>query len=212
MIENQEEITFAEFKAWLAGLIRGKGGALPDLEDWKAIKETMDKVVPDTVDGPTWPVFPFNPVPPHPDLVPQPYTPQPYITPQPYVWPNDHTGNPPWQPFPVWCDDNIGAWWGSAPDGSGTVTTSTPPSTSGGCVAGDMISGDAGVMGGNDFGAGVMGGNTGGMSGNTGGMCGSTIGMSAGTGDLTFSGHVKLAEDAGLAEALSEMFAAQETK
>jgi len=109
MIENQEEITFAEFKAWLAGLIRGKGGMLPDLEDWKAIKETLDKVVPETVDGPSWPVIPelpYNPAP----YNPAPYTPPiPYIPPTPWISPPT-TGDPIWvNPWTVWCDsDNSG--------------------------------------------------------------------------------------------------------
>ena len=44
MIENKEKITLGEFKAWLAGLILGKKGILPDLEDWKQIKIMLDKV------------------------------------------------------------------------------------------------------------------------------------------------------------------------
>lgn len=42
--EGKEEISFNEFKAWLTGLIHGKRGQLPDLEDWKQIKVMMDKV------------------------------------------------------------------------------------------------------------------------------------------------------------------------
>lgn len=45
MVENEKEISLKEFKAWLVGLIRGKNGKLPDLEDWKLIKEMLDKVV-----------------------------------------------------------------------------------------------------------------------------------------------------------------------
>ena len=44
MIEDKEKITLGEFKAWLAGLILGKNGAIPDLEDWKQIKVMLDKV------------------------------------------------------------------------------------------------------------------------------------------------------------------------
>lgn len=40
----EETITIAEFKSWLAGLIQGKRGALPDMEDWKLIKQMLDKV------------------------------------------------------------------------------------------------------------------------------------------------------------------------
>lgn len=43
-LEQEETITFTEFKAWLTGLVRGKGGALPDLEDWKQIKIMIDRV------------------------------------------------------------------------------------------------------------------------------------------------------------------------
>lgn len=48
MTENQETITLNEFKAWLVGLIRGKNGALPDLDDWNVIKNMIDKIVPET--------------------------------------------------------------------------------------------------------------------------------------------------------------------
>jgi len=43
-IENCDEISFNEFRAWMIGLIRGKRGELPDIEDWKQIKTMMDKV------------------------------------------------------------------------------------------------------------------------------------------------------------------------
>lgn len=43
-VETKEQISIVEFKAWLTGLIRGKGGALPDLDDWKEIKKMLDKV------------------------------------------------------------------------------------------------------------------------------------------------------------------------
>ncbi len=69
---NKETISFLEFRAWLTGLIVGKKGALPDLEDWKQIKEMLDKVVPDAitiqqplqpapmpVDYPTYPTQPM---------------------------------------------------------------------------------------------------------------------------------------------------------
>ena len=48
--EQKEEITFAEFTAWLTGVIRGKGGELPDLDDWKQIKLMMQKVQPEVVE------------------------------------------------------------------------------------------------------------------------------------------------------------------
>ena len=44
-MNEEKTITFAEFKAWLTGLIQGKGGALPDVADWKRIKQKMDQVV-----------------------------------------------------------------------------------------------------------------------------------------------------------------------
>lgn len=46
-INEKKTITFDEFRAWLTGLIVGKRGALPDIDDWKMIKEMMDKVVPE---------------------------------------------------------------------------------------------------------------------------------------------------------------------
>lgn len=45
--ELEDGITFSEFEMWLQGLIEGKNGALPDFDDWKRIKEMMDRVVPD---------------------------------------------------------------------------------------------------------------------------------------------------------------------
>ena len=44
-IERRNTITFGEFKCWLRGLIEGKRGVIPDIEDWKRIKQMMDKVV-----------------------------------------------------------------------------------------------------------------------------------------------------------------------
>lgn len=47
-MENKDKtITFSEFKSWLTGLIVAKKGALPDLEDWKEIKNQLDNVRPD---------------------------------------------------------------------------------------------------------------------------------------------------------------------
>lgn len=37
-------ITIDEFKSWLNELVANKKGALPDLNDWKNIKEMLDKV------------------------------------------------------------------------------------------------------------------------------------------------------------------------
>ena len=44
MVEDQDTLTVKEFKAWLVGMIRGKRGAIPDLDDWKQIKKMLDKV------------------------------------------------------------------------------------------------------------------------------------------------------------------------
>ena len=119
-IENRETITFYEFQMWLAGLIRGKQGAIPDLEDWRLIKKMLDKVEPEkeivkeyiTVPSPRepdpspWPSIP-NPVTPYPNPIspsPTPWVPwkpwEPSITPmpntpRPYVWTSDGTGSPP---------------------------------------------------------------------------------------------------------------------
>lgn len=43
-------MTFDEFKAWLNKLVADKKGALPDLADWKKIKENLDNVRPDVID------------------------------------------------------------------------------------------------------------------------------------------------------------------
>jgi hypothetical protein len=39
-----QKITFREFKDWLNQLIASKRGALPNLDDWKLIKEKIDQV------------------------------------------------------------------------------------------------------------------------------------------------------------------------
>ncbi len=41
---KRKRVTVDEFKAWLNQLIINKKGALPDLQDWKSIKEMLDKV------------------------------------------------------------------------------------------------------------------------------------------------------------------------
>lgn len=41
---KRSTFTIDEFRAWLARLIQDKRGALPDLDDWKLIKEQLDKV------------------------------------------------------------------------------------------------------------------------------------------------------------------------
>ena len=117
-IEDRETITFAEFQMWLAGLIRGKQGAIPDLDDWKLIKMMIDKVEPEkeivkeyiTIPAPRepdpspWPMIP-TPVTPFPSPVSptpepwHPWSPNPWEKPtypnQPYIWSTDGTGSPP---------------------------------------------------------------------------------------------------------------------
>ncbi|MDE1830608.1 MAG: hypothetical protein KGI25_09825 [Thaumarchaeota archaeon] len=41
---KRQKITIDEFRSWLAQLIQDKKGALPDLDDWKLIKEQLDRV------------------------------------------------------------------------------------------------------------------------------------------------------------------------
>lgn len=92
MIENQKEVTLNEFKAWLVGLIRGKNGKLPDLEDWKLIKEMLDKVVPEqTIVTIKEKEDPFGP-----------WKTDPYK-----YYPPTWVGDPPPSSVPtIWCSDN----------------------------------------------------------------------------------------------------------
>ena len=145
MIENQEELSLAEFKAWLAGLIRGKRGALPDLEDWKAIKDTLDKVVPDTVDVPTWTPptivkeYIREPSPTHaPEQIPYvPY--QPIWITEPNTW-HPEIGE-------VWCGvgDNIYGGAGYYPQGQAGYVPQGYGSCGGNVGAAGGTIGDAGV-------------------------------------------------------------------
>lgn len=41
---KRSTVTIDEFRTWLYQLIQDKKGALPDLNDWKVIKEQLDKV------------------------------------------------------------------------------------------------------------------------------------------------------------------------
>lgn len=70
-MSEENTITFNEFKSFITGLIRGKKGVLPDVDDWAEIKKMMDKVVPEVeireverAEKPTWPQ-PQNPFQPH---------------------------------------------------------------------------------------------------------------------------------------------------
>jgi hypothetical protein len=80
--ENQPTITFGEFKAWMAGLVLGKGGAIPDVNDWKMIKKMMDKVVE------VQPIEPFE------------WPTNPYPVTDPFQWPSS---------APIWERDSTGA-------------------------------------------------------------------------------------------------------
>ena len=124
MIENEEEITLTEFKAWLAGLIRGKQGAIPDLEDWKAIRETLDKVT-EKADGPIWPVITEPPYVPYTPYIPPVSPSVPYIPPIPiYPYWDDNTGTPWWLVEP-YCGDELGGnVMGGGPN-CDTITTSS---------------------------------------------------------------------------------------
>ena len=158
MIE-QEEYTFNEFKAWLAGLIRGKRGALPDIEDWKAIKEMLDKVVPDVADAPNW-------IPPAPIIIrevvkeekDQPYDWQVPVTPQP-IWITPHPSDGTYPNGTVWCSGISNVSGGYAGD----------VLTNGGYAGGGMTGGSAGAGGG--------------VATNVGG-----VGGAASTGYITLSG------------------------
>jgi len=77
MVENKNEITINEFKAWLVGLIRGKNGDLPNLDDWKQIKTMLDKVQEETVyvEKEVMPWSPYTPSYPYQPSPPYPYTP-----------------------------------------------------------------------------------------------------------------------------------------
>lgn len=94
-VELKEDITFDEFKAWLTGLIRGKGGALPDLDDWRKIKDMIDKVVPEKeiVNIPM--PAPADPPPFGPPMWPNPIWVDPGFAPNPNPnWPLPYVGDP----------------------------------------------------------------------------------------------------------------------
>lgn len=99
-VELKEEISFDEFKAWMNGLVRGRGQALPSLEDWRVIKQMMDKVVPDKET-----IIQHTPI----------YTPEPYEKYQ--------------QPLTPWCDTqhvpSYGSYTGNGTYGSTKLTTSS---------------------------------------------------------------------------------------
>lgn len=82
--EIKETITFDEFQAWLTGLIRGMNGQLPGVDEWKQIKQMMNKVVPQKE-------YIQNP--------PMPIPRSPSDTPQ-WQWPQDR-----WPYYEIWCSD-----------------------------------------------------------------------------------------------------------
>ena len=92
-----DTITFNEFRLWLTGLIQGKKGALPDIDDWKEIKKQLDRVVPDKE-------VVITTVPTTPDVTPQPS----------WEW-NPNTS-------PYYIGDNTGTF---ITDGWNMTTTST---------------------------------------------------------------------------------------
>jgi hypothetical protein len=49
-LTKRESISIDEFRNWLHKLIQDKKGAIPDLNDWKLIKEQLDKVGKRTMD------------------------------------------------------------------------------------------------------------------------------------------------------------------
>ncbi len=56
---SKDRITIDEFRTWLQQLIADKKGALPDLNDWKLIKEQLDKVAsrPSDSNGPGYSIL-----------------------------------------------------------------------------------------------------------------------------------------------------------
>lgn len=95
---NKETITIKEFKAWLTGLVVGKGGALPDLDDWKMIKQMIDKVEEEPA-----PVLQPAIVPPTYPSYPTPVCPSPPMQPQ---WtPNTDPYQPGYPNWGTWCGD-----------------------------------------------------------------------------------------------------------
>ena len=91
-IKSKEKISFDEFKAWVNGLLYGKGRTVPDADDWKEIKNMMEKVVPDVVEVQD-PETPFFPTLPQAPIVPYDSPKTPEVE--------------PWKPpFPVTCENN----------------------------------------------------------------------------------------------------------
>ncbi len=91
-VELKEEITFDEFKAWMMGLVRGKGSKLPNIDDWRIIKTMMDKVVPDKET-----IIQHTPIYTHP---PAPTWEQPNKYPTPGPWCGDKINTGSWTSYP----------------------------------------------------------------------------------------------------------------
>lgn len=58
---KQSSISIDDFRIWINELIQDKKGALPDLNDWKLIKEQLDKVGTRSIDdGSGYSILPNN--------------------------------------------------------------------------------------------------------------------------------------------------------
>ena len=93
-IKSKEKISFDEFKAWVNGLLYGKGRTVPDADDWKEIKNMMEKVVPDVVEmqdteTPFFPTLPQAPI----VAYTTPHTPKPWWKTQPTCEHNNNSND-----------------------------------------------------------------------------------------------------------------------
>ena len=126
-LEDKATITIDEFKAFLAGLICGKNGAIPDKDDWVLIKKMLDKVYME-------PVY----------IREQPY--QPYY---PFYWYSTPGISPSYKPAPytpnVWCTSggepsdvfsSISKTLGTATSTVGLATTISPNATTSYTISG----------------------------------------------------------------------------
>jgi len=119
-LEDKATITIDEFKAFLAGLICGKNGAIPDKDDWVLIKKMLDKVYmePVYIKEPYQPAYyPFWYS--TPGISPNTYKPAPYT---PNVWCT--SGGEPSDVF-----SSISKTLGTATSTVGLATTISPKTT-----------------------------------------------------------------------------------
>ena len=120
-ITAKDEISFDEFKAWINGLLYGKGSTIPDEGDWKEIKSMMERVIPDKIVMEN-PEIPFFPTCPQPQVVP-------YVSPE----------TEPWKPpFEVTCgvNEHDGVAIGMNENDCVAISCDEPPSISGGDYGG----------------------------------------------------------------------------